>query len=90
RLEALADASLPAGGPGRAMNGNFVISELKLTAAPKADPKKVTNASLQNASADFSQDNWSVQGAIDGNEASGWAVSPKFNESHWAIFELAA
>ena len=32
RLEALADASLPAHGPGRANNGNFVLSEVTLKA----------------------------------------------------------
>jgi hypothetical protein len=90
RIEALADSSLPAGGPGRALNGNFVLNELKLTAAPKADPAKVTPASFQNPSADFSQESWNVAGAIDGNEATGWAIMPAFNQSHSAIFETAA
>ncbi len=35
RLELLADPSLPAGGPGRAGNGNLVLSELKATVAPR-------------------------------------------------------
>jgi hypothetical protein len=90
RIEALSDASLPAGGPGRAMNGNFVLSELKVSAAPKSDPAKTAPVSLQNPSADFSQESWPVAAAIDGNDATGWAVSPKFNEAHTAIFELAA
>lgn len=90
RLEALADSALPAGGPGRANNGNFVISELKLTIAPKSDPAKATPVSLQNPTADFSQESWNVAGAIDGNEASGWAVSPAFNQNHAAIFETTA
>jgi hypothetical protein len=90
RLEALADSSLPAGGPGRAANGNFVVSELKLSAAPKADPAKGTPASLQSPAAEFSQDGWNVSAAIDGNDGTGWAVSPKFNQSHAATFELAA
>src|SRR5687767_12698469 len=55
RLEALADPALPAGGPGRPANGNFVISTIKVTASPKSDPKNVSNIKLQNASADFSQ-----------------------------------
>ena len=28
----------PASGPGRALNGNLVLSEIRATAAPKADP----------------------------------------------------
>ncbi len=87
RIEALADPALPAGGPGRPPNGNFVLSELKVTAAPKADPSKAAAVELQNASADFSQDAWAVAGAIDGNEATGWAVSPQFGKDHAALFE---
>ena len=87
KLEALNDGALPAGGPGRAQNGNFVISELKVTAAPKADPSKTAAVELQNAKADFSQANWDVAGAIDGNEATGWAVSPQFGKAHTAVFE---
>jgi hypothetical protein len=90
RLEAIADAALPAGGPGRAQNGNFVLSELKLSAAPKADPAKAEPVGLQNASADFSQDNWHVAGAIDGSEDTGWAVSPQFGKTHIAMFETKA
>ena len=90
KLEAIHDAALPAGGPGRAQNGNFVISELKVTAAPKADPSKAEAVALQNAKADFSQDNWAVAGAIDGNEATGWAVSPQFGKTHTAVFEAGA
>jgi hypothetical protein len=87
RLEAISDAALPAGGPGRANNGNFVVSELKVTAAPKADPAKAEPIALQNASADFSQDNWHVSAAIDGSEDTGWAVMPQFGKPHAAIFE---
>ena len=87
RLEALSDPSLAAGGPGRAQNGNFVVSELKATIAPKSDPSKVEPLMLQNASADFSQENWHVSAAIDGREDTGWAVSPQFGKNHEAIFE---
>ncbi|MCI0358060.1 MAG: DUF1549 and DUF1553 domain-containing protein [Planctomycetaceae bacterium] len=87
RLEAIADPALAAGGPGRAQNGNFVVSELKLSAAPKADPAKAEAIGLANASADFSQDGWHVSAAIDGSEDTGWAVSPQFGKTHTAIFE---
>jgi hypothetical protein len=89
RLEALPDAALPMGGPGRAMNGNFVLNELRLAAAPKADPGKKEAVGLRNAQATFSQESWAVGGAIDGNEATGWAVSPQFNQPHTATFETA-
>ena len=37
--------------------------------------------------ADFSQDSYHVAGAIDGNEDTGWAISPQFGKSHEATFE---
>ena len=39
RLEVIADKRLPSGGPGRAGNGNFVLSEIELTAAPNSNLK---------------------------------------------------
>jgi hypothetical protein len=90
RLEALPDAALPMGGPGRAMNGNFVLNELRFAVSPKADPAKKEAVGLRNAQATFSQESWAVGGAIDGNEATGWAVSPNFNQPHTAIFETKA
>ncbi|QDU27973.1 hypothetical protein ETAA8_30650 [Anatilimnocola aggregata] len=87
RLEALADPALPGKGPGRSAKGNFVLSEFKVTAAPKAEPMKLEPVVLQNATADFSQANWAVVGAIDGNEATGWGVSPDLGKTHIAIFE---
>lgn len=90
RLEALSDPTLPAGGPGRALNGNFVLHEFRLSVAPKADPGKAESIGFQNATATFSQESWSAAGAVDGNEATGWAVSPQFNQSHTATFETKA
>jgi len=87
KLEVLPDASLGAQGPGRADNGNFVLNEFRLAAAPKADPAKGTNAVLTSLGADFSQEGWAVAGAVDGNPATGWAVSPQFGKEHSAIFE---
>src|SRR5207248_2582460 len=40
RLEALADSSLPKKGPGRSPNnGNFVLSEFRVSAGPQGDEK---------------------------------------------------
>ncbi|MBT5691645.1 MAG: DUF1549 domain-containing protein [Opitutae bacterium] len=40
RLEAIPDKRLPKGGPGRASDGNFVLSELEVTAGPNPDLTK--------------------------------------------------
>ncbi|MCA9067015.1 MAG: hypothetical protein KDA96_28320, partial [Planctomycetaceae bacterium] len=90
RLEALADDSLPKKGPGRAPDGNFVLTEFDVTAAPAAEADKATKLVLENAQADFSQNNYDVATAIDGKMAptgNGWAVSPKAGNTHLASFE---
>lgn len=87
RLEALADDRLPMKGPGRAPNGNFVVSEIKLEWAPAAEPNRKAAVALQNPQADFSQSQYEVQTAIDGKNDSGWAISPRTGESHTAVFE---
>ncbi|MBA4187796.1 MAG: hypothetical protein C0467_07230 [Planctomycetaceae bacterium] len=89
RLEAIADPKLPKGGPGRAQNGNFVLTEFKLAAAPKdgGAPKPIT---FGKAQADFAQTTFDVKAAFDGspNGGKGWAVSPETGITHWAVVEL--
>lgn len=92
RLELLPDSRLPSNGPGRAGDGNFVISEFELNAASKAEPGKATKVKLQNALADFSQENYPVANAVNNNagDNSGWAASPALGIPHWATFQTAA
>jgi Protein of unknown function (DUF1553)/Protein of unknown function (DUF1549)/Bacterial Ig-like domain (group 2) len=88
RLEVLPDNGLPAKGPGRAQNGNFVLNELTVKAAPSDKANEAKPVKLQKAQADFAQEGWKIEGAIDGNPATGWAVLPKFGEHHAALFEV--
>ena len=89
RLEALADDRLPQKGPGRATDGNFVLNEFEVTAAPKADPKQAKPVVLQNALADFTQAGFDVSSDRRQlrNGGKGWAVSPVTGLTHWATFE---
>ncbi len=91
RLEVLTDDKLPNKGPGRAPDGNFVLGEFEVSAAPKADPKQAKPVKLVKPLADFSQENFPVEKAVDGNsvDRSGWAVSPSTGTLHWATFETA-
>jgi WD40 repeat protein/mono/diheme cytochrome c family protein len=92
RLEVLPEGRLPSKGPGRAADGNFVLNELELTAAPKADPKQAKPVKLEKALADFSQDTYPVANAIDGSlddPTNGWAIAPAAGVAHWATFETA-
>ncbi|MDA1014706.1 MAG: PSD1 and planctomycete cytochrome C domain-containing protein [Planctomycetota bacterium] len=87
RLEALADKSLPKGGPGRTPNGNFVLNQFQVTLSPTSDRDLVQQpVKFASASADHNQKGWDVKGAIDADPKSGWAVSPEFNKNHHAIF----
>ena len=90
KLEALADERLPMKGPGRAPNGNFVLTEFRVEWAPETEPDKKAAVVLQNAQANFSQDNYDVKTAIDGQKApegNGWATHPKTGEDRVAVFE---
>ncbi|MFM9962331.1 MAG: DUF1549 domain-containing protein [Planctomycetaceae bacterium] len=90
RLEAIADAKAPNGGPGRAGDGNFVLSEFEVFASPAAKPAESKKVELHKALADFSQVNFEVAKAVNGNPNDGnkgWAISPAYGVTHWATFE---
>tara|TARA_R110002111_G_scaffold227346_1_gene288796 strand:+ start:679 stop:3720 length:3042 start_codon:yes stop_codon:yes gene_type:complete len=76
RLEALTHESLPGGGPGRHSNSNFVLSEFELTAVSMTDPSQRQTVKFTRAIADYSQANYEIDKAIDGNQTgnNGWAV----------------
>ncbi len=89
RLEVLPDPTLPNGGPGRAGDGNFVLNEFIVQAAPVTDPKKVTAIKLRNPVADYVQQGFQVAELIDGFPAqrNGWAVAGSPGVPHWVTFE---
>lgn len=65
---------------------NFVLSELEVALSTVAYS---TVLKFINPRADFSQDNWPVAAAIDGDIKTGWAVSPRQRERHVALFTFA-
>ena len=69
RLEVLADDRLPNKGPGRAPDGNFVLTELEVAAAPRADPGRMAPVKLRDALASFGQQGLPVAAAVDGDRA---------------------
>jgi mono/diheme cytochrome c family protein len=91
KLEALTDPSLPGTGPGRGdpKRTNFILNEFSVQAAAASTPEESKPIKLVAAEASFSQDRWDVAGAIDGNPKTGWAIAPRFQQPHWATFELA-
>jgi hypothetical protein len=53
-----------------------------------AQPAAPTSLKIRRATADFSQEGWTVEHAIDGNAGSAWGIYPKVGESHLGVFEL--
>lgn len=87
RLETLADPTLPHGGPGRAENGNLHLSEVELLLRePGATQSR--EIALTHPTADFNQDDWTIDRALDGNEATAWGIHPMEGALHQAVFEL--
>ena len=81
RLEALAHDSLPTKGPGRAGNGNFVLSDIKVVAAPvmKADGQAASSMPVKlvaaRATHQQNKDVLSVAASLDADaNSTGWAV----------------
>jgi hypothetical protein len=92
RLEVLPDDRLPNKGPGRAGDGNFVLNEFQVSAAPKAKPEEAKPVKLVTPLADYNQANLDIAQAIDGvsnNPGNGWALHPATGTTHWATFETA-
>ncbi len=91
RVEALAHPSMVKGGPGRAGNGNFALTNVKFDVRPST-PKDApsTSIKLQNAKADFEQKGLPVKAAIDDDPKSAWAIDPQFGKDHRAVFETGS
>ena len=89
RIEAIADDRLPAHGPGRAPNGNFVLSHLRIFAAPADKPDERRKLKITEAQADFNQPGYDVTGAIDAKPETGWAIAGGLGQSHVAVFRFA-
>lgn len=89
RLEALSHPSLAHGGPGRAKNGNFALTDLRLTMTPPGDDAAEAAIPLVEPQATFEQEGLPIAAAIDDDKKSGWAVDPEFGKDHAAVFRVA-
>ena len=90
RLDALAHRSMKKDGPGRADNGNFGLSQIRIFAT-RAKGGTEKEIKIVKAEADFEQNktNLSLAGSLDDNPKTGWAVDPQFGQDHAAIFTFA-
>ena len=88
RVDALPDDSLPARGPGRAVNGNFVLTDVRMAVNPPAAAARPVG--FNAAVAAFSQEQFPAAHAIDADQSSGWAIQPELGKPHAAVFALDA
>ena len=87
RLEVIPDKRLPGNGPGRASNGNFVLSDVRTYFGPTRDLKPEHAVKLVRATSDFAQDKFPPANAIDSDKTkTGWAISPQMGKPHHAEF----
>lgn len=89
RLEVLTDETLPHQGPGRSENGNLHLSEVRITVAPRTRPQAKQVVQFRHATADFNQEGWSINSAIDGKPVTAWGIYPQVGKPHQAIFSFA-
>ena len=75
RLEALTHETLFGKGPGRAANGNFVLTDVRVEDAATGRQIKIASAT-----ADYAQKDFPAAALVDGDAKSGWAVDG--NERH--------
>lgn len=90
RLDAFADPKLPSKGPGLSDNGNFALSDVKVTARPlnPASKEKPKPLVLKAFAATHEQKNYPLANAVDNNPGSGWAIDPQRGKDHAAIFTI--
>ncbi len=89
RLEVLPDPSLPSQGPGRAGNGNFVVTTFSVLYGEPGKADTPTKATFCCATAEHEQPNFTAAGAIDDNPATGWAIAGGTGKPLVATFDLA-
>jgi hypothetical protein len=85
RLELLPDPSLPMSGPGRADNGNCHLNHVRIFQVHDGKPVEL---SVVNPRADFNQQDWEIDKAVDGNPNTAWGIHPQVGIAHTAVFEV--
>lgn len=89
RLEALPHESLPGSGPGRGVilsEGDFLLSEVKVSAAPWSDPEAKTPVSIAGASQSYADGEKTAELALDGKSDTGWSIKGGAGKPHGAVF----
>ena len=57
--------------------------------APLKDPAAAKPVKLVRPRADFNQQDWTIEKALDGNPGTAWGIYPEIGKSHLAVMEFA-
>jgi hypothetical protein len=87
KLEVLPDDSLPAHGPGRAFNGNFVLTKLQLQALAPHDTTEGDKVAFKSVKADFDENGFPSDG-LRRQASAGWAIDPQAGKPHEIIVQF--
>jgi mono/diheme cytochrome c family protein len=85
RLDVLPDDSLPAKGPGRGNNGNFVITKFSVEADTGGKREALE---LHSPQASFAQTGFSAAATLDADPNSGWGVLGGTGKAHNLTIQL--
>jgi hypothetical protein len=88
-VDAATDPSLPQQGPGRADNGNFVLSTFRASFGPPGSKEAPTPVKFTGAKATFEQPNLVAAGTIDDNLETGWAIAGGIGKPQAITFDVA-
>ena len=82
RIEALADAALPKGGPGLSAEGSFLFSRIDVSATPldPKQPQQPVAVKLKPVAATHEKVAGSLAGTIDGDPNTGWAIGDQIGK----------
>ena len=74
QLEAIPDEKIGKGGPGNSDSGNFVLNELEMEVQEAGSGTEPRQMKFAGAQAEYSQEGYPEENAIDGKGDTGWAI----------------
>ena len=87
-FEGLPDSGNVAGGLGRSVNGNVVMTGFELEAAPMDPDAAFEPVAISSVKADFSQASFPVSNVLVQGSDTGWAIHPQVSDRHELSFVL--
>jgi hypothetical protein len=87
-FEGLPDPANVAGGLGRSVNANIVMTGFEVEAAPMDPSAEFQPVAIAGVKTSFSQAKFPVSNVLVEGAGTGWAILPKVSDTHEVIFTL--